>query len=159
MGLINELFKPGMMGEQMKFSTLSLMNSIKQTLVIPRNMRLSNITSIWKKKGSRMNMSNDRGIFVLTAIRKILDKLTYLDKYPDIELSMSGSNIGARKKKNIRDHLFIIHGVVNNVINGGDSEACIDIQVYDLEQAFDALWLEDTLNDLYDYLPEMTKLL
>ena len=88
-------------------------------------------------------MSNDRGIFVLTAVRKILDKLTYLDKYPDIELSMSGSNIGARKNKNIRDHFFIIHGVVNSVINGGDNEACIDIQVYDLEQAFEALWLEE----------------
>ena len=39
-------------------------------------------------------MSNDCGIFVLTVARKILDKLTYLDKYPDIDLSMSGSNIG-----------------------------------------------------------------
>ena len=26
--------------------------------------------------------------------------------------------------------------------------------MYDLEQAFDALWLEDTLNDLYDALPD-----
>ena len=25
-------------------------------------------------------------------------------------------------------------------------------QVYDIEQAFDALWLEDTMNDLYDAL-------
>ena len=152
MGLINELFKPGILGEQMKFATLSLMNDIKQSLVIPKQMKLSNITSIWKKKGSRMDMSNERGIFVLTAVRKILDKLTYLDKYPDIELSMSGSNIGARKKRNIRDHLFIIYGVINAVVQGEDS--CIDIQVYDLEQAFDALWLEDSLNDLYDYLSE-----
>ena len=29
MGLINELFKPGMLGDQMKFSTLSLMNAVK----------------------------------------------------------------------------------------------------------------------------------
>ena len=97
-------------------------------------------------------MTNDRGIFVLTAVRKILYKLTYLDKYPDIDISMSGSNIGARRKRNIRDHLFIIHGVINSVIQGEDT--CIDIQVYDLEQAFDALWLEDTLNDLYDALPD-----
>ena len=33
----------------------------------------------------------------------------------------------------------------------------IDVQVYDLEQAFDALWLEDTLNDLYEYLPEKSR--
>ena len=91
MGIISELFKPGLAGDQLKFSTLSLMNKVKETLEIPRNMQLSNITSIWKKKGSRLDMSNDRGIFVLTTVRKILDKLTYLDKYPDIELSMSVS--------------------------------------------------------------------
>ena len=114
------------------------MNQVKQSMQIPNNMQLSNITSIWKKKGSRLDMTNDRGIFVLTAVRKILDKLTYLDKYPDIETSMSGSNIGAIRKRNIRDHLFIIHGIINAVIQGKDS--CIDVQVYDLEQAFDALW-------------------
>ena len=100
-------------------------------------------------------MSNERGIFVLTTVRKILDKLTYLDKYPDIELSMSGSNIGARRKRNTRDHLFIIYGVINSVLH--DKDACIDIQEYDLEQAFDALWLEDSLNDLYDYLSEESR--
>ena len=121
MGIINELFKPGMAGEQLKFSTLSLMNQVKLSMQIPRNMQLSNITSIWKKKGSQLDMSNDRGIFVLTAVRKILDKLTYLDKYPDIERSMSGSNIGARRNRNIRDHLFIIHGVINSVLQGQDS--------------------------------------
>ena len=100
-------------------------------------------------------MSNDRGIFVLTVLRKILDKLTYFDKYPDIDLSMSGSNNGARKHRNIRDHLFIIHGVINSVIQ--KELTCMDIQVYDLEQCFDALWLEDCLNDLYDSLPDTSR--
>ena len=97
-------------------------------------------------------MSNDRGIFVLTVLRKILDKLTYLDKYPGLDINMSDSNIGARKNKNIRNHLFIIHGIINSVIQG--EEKCVDMQVYDLEQCFDALWLEDCLNDLYDSLPD-----
>ena len=78
--------------------------------------------------------------------------MTYLDKYPELDMSMSDSNIGARRNKNIRNHLFIIYGVINSVIQGEDK--CVDIQVYDLEQAFDALWLEDCLNDLYDTLPD-----
>ena len=65
---------------------------------------------------------------------------------------MSDSNIGARKNKNVRNHLFIVYGVINSVLNGGKD--CIDIQIYDLVQAFDALWLEDCLNYLYDALPE-----
>ena len=28
------------------------------------------------------------------------------------------------------------------------------MQILDLEQAFDALWLQDCLNDIYDGLPE-----
>ena len=43
---------------------------------------------------------------------------------------------------------MIIHGVINSVIKG--KEDPIDIQIYDLEKAFDALWLEDCLNDILD---------
>ena len=46
----------------------------------------------------------------------------------------------------------MIHGIINSDIQGEDQ--CIDRQVYDLEQAFDALWLEDCMLDLYDSLPE-----
>ena len=65
---------------------------------------------------------------------------------------MTDSNIGARRKRNIKDHLLIIHGIINSIVKG--NEECIDIQIYDLEKAFDALWLEDCLNDLFDNLPE-----
>ena len=65
---------------------------------------------------------------------------------------MSDCNVGARRKRNVKDHLLIIHGVINSVVRG--NEECIDIQVYDLEKAFDALWLEDCLNDIFDNLPE-----
>ena len=34
---------------------------------------------------------------------------------------------------------------------------CIDIQVYDLVKAFDALWLKDYLNDLWDTLPDVAR--
>ena len=155
LGMINEVFKHGIIGNAMKDATLSLMNNIKSFMYVPTNMQLSNITTIFKNKGSRLDMSSDRGIFILPVLRKILDKLTYQDKYPDLDLAMSDSNIGARKNKNIRNHLFIIHGVINSVIQGEDK--CVDIQVYDVQQAFDALWLEDSLNDLYDSLPEESR--
>ena len=61
---------------------------------------------------------------------------------------MSDSNIGAQKNMNIKNHLFIVYGVINSVLKEGNT--CIDIQIYDLVQAFDALWLNDCMNDLYD---------
>ena len=95
-------------------------------------------------------MNSDRGIFILTVMKKILDKLIYNDIFTDIDKNMSDSNIGSHKKRNIKDHLLIMHGVINSVIKG--KEEPIDIQVYDLEKAFDALWLEDCLNDVFDNL-------
>ena len=48
--------------------------------------------------------------------------------------------------------MLIIYGVINSVIRGG--EDCVDIQIYDLEKAFDALWLQDCMNDIFDTLPD-----
>ena len=47
----------------------------------------------------------------------LADKLNYEDKYSFIESEMSPSNIGARKHKNIRNHLFVVYGVINSVLH------------------------------------------
>ena len=154
-GMINEIFKPGCIGSDLLSSLLSLMNGIKSEQFIPDFIQRANISTIYKNKGSRLDLDNDRGIFVLTVMKKILDKLIYCDKYDDIDSSMSDSNIGARKQRNIKNHLFIIYGVINNVIR--DNLPCIDLQIYDIMKAFDALWLEDCMNDLYDSLHEESR--
>ena len=153
--MISELFKPSCMGEDLEKALLLLFNGMKSNMVIPDFIQHQNITSIYKKKGSRLEMKNERGIFILTTLKKILDKLIYQEKQDDIDRHMSDSNIGSRKNKQVKDHLFIIHGIVNSVVNG--KEDCIDIQIYDLEQAFDALWLEDCMLDLYDSLSEKNR--
>ena len=99
-----------------------------------------------------MQLSSDRGIFVLTTFRMIMDRMVYNDYYPSLEENMSPSNIGAMKNKNIRNHLFILYGIINSVVNGG--EKCIDIQIYDVKQCFDALWLEDCMLDLHSATPD-----
>ena len=63
-------------------------------------------------------MKNDRGIFILTVLKKILDKLIYFDNFEEVDSRMSDSNIGSRKNRNIKNHLFIIYGVINSVIKG-----------------------------------------
>ena len=68
---------------------------------------------------------------------------------------MSDSNIGARKDRNVKNHLFIIYEIINSVIKG--KEPCIDLHIYDLEKAFDALWLEECMNDVFDSLSEENK--
>jgi hypothetical protein len=118
-------------------------------------MTRENISTIWKLKGSKLDMENERGIFILTVLKKILDKLVYFDNIDEIDENMSDSNIGCRKKRNIKNHLFMIYGIINSVVKG--NEDCIDIQIYDIEKAFDGLWLEDCLIDIFDTVPDDNK--
>ena len=68
---------------------------------------MANIISFFKNKGSRQDLENDRGIFILSLIRKTIDISIYSDEYEDVDQFMSDSNIGARKKKNVRKHIFM----------------------------------------------------
>jgi hypothetical protein len=61
---------------------------------------------------------------------------------------MSDSNIGARKEKNIRNHIFILNGIINEATK--DKSKSVDIQILDYRQCFDAMWLEECINDLYE---------
>ena len=62
-------------------------------------------------------------------LRKILDKLIFNDLYDDIDKAMSDSNIGARKNRNVKNHLFVVYGVVNYVLQ--EEKSGIDICIYD----------------------------
>ena len=150
-GYINELFKYPVIGHDLEIALLSLVNGVKSQFHIPEIMQMANITTIYKKKGPKNLLENDRGIFILSVFRKIIDRLIYQEYYPKIDARMSDSNIGARKNKNIKNHLFIVYGVINFVLKSNGQ--CIDIQIYDLVKAFDVLWLEDSMNDLWDTLP------
>ena len=70
-------------------------------------------------------------------MRKILDKLNYEDKYPHIDENMSDSNIGGRRGQTIKNHLFIIYGIINSVLV--EEKSCIDIQIYDIVKAFETM--------------------
>ena len=51
---------------------------------------------------------------------------------------MSECNVGGRKNRSIRDNLFILYAVINDAL--GYQKVEIDIQFYDLKQAFDSMW-------------------
>ena len=123
LGMINEVFKAGCIGKDLKDALLLLCNGVKSNQFFPIFMILSNIVTIYKN-------NNDRGIFILTVMKQILDKFLYNDNYEEIDNQMTDCNAGAQRKRNIKDHILIIHGVINSVIRG--NEECIDIQIYDL---------------------------
>ena len=81
-------------------------------------MKKMTITSFHKNKGSKRDLANDRGVFNLSKIRTILDQLIYEEEYENVDSFLSFANVGGRKKRNMRDHLFIVYSVINDIING-----------------------------------------
>ena len=66
-----------------------------------------------------------------------------------MEKNLTDSNVGGRKDRNIRDNIFVINAIVNS-IKRGNEKAC-DKTVNDVEKCFDALWLQECVNTLYEY--------
>ena len=114
-GYINEIFKKGVIGEDLKKSLLIMMNRIKKTLSIPDLMRFANISTV-PKKGSRLELKNQRGIFRCTIARCVLMVLIYESKYETIDKNMSDCQMGARKKKGCRYNIFILNGIIHEVL-------------------------------------------
>ena len=61
---------------------------------------------------------------------------------------MSCSNVGARKNRNIRDHLFVINAILNDVNN--QKKVKVDVQITDIKKCFDKMSYRETANDIYN---------
>ena len=147
-GYSNDLFRIDVAGDNLKDAILILMNRIKAEQVYPVVLEDCDITSIYKNKGARNCFESYRGIFRVSIFRTILDRLIYNDEYKNIDQNLTDSNVGARKKRNIRDNIFVLNAINNSVVNG--TEEPVDIQVFDVEKCFDSLWLEECINDIYE---------
>ena len=147
-GMINEIFKIGVIGEDLKKSLLLMFNRLKEEQVIPLFMNYANITTV-PKKGSKLLLENERGIFRVSVLRSILMRLIYNEKYEEIDSKMSDSQMGARKNKGSRNNIFIINGIIHDVMSSR-KKSPVMLQIYDYKQMFDAINLEQAISDIYD---------
>ena len=108
-GYANEIFRPEVAGQDLKLAILKLMNIIKVDQLFPEALEPCDISSVWKRKLSRNDFDIYRGIFRVTILRSILDRLIYNDEYHTIDSNLTDSNVGARKGRNIRDNIFVSH--------------------------------------------------
>ena len=95
MGFANELFRPNNAGKDLKLAILKMMNKIKVEPSVSDILKRCNISSIYKRKGSRNDFSNYMGIFRVTILRAVLDNLIYNDEYQNIDDNLTDSNVGA----------------------------------------------------------------
>ena len=147
-GMINELFRPGVIGSDLQIALLDLFNLCKTRMQIPEFLKTSNIVNVWKKKGDKMDIDSYRGIFVTNIFKAVLLKLIHQDKSKIIDSHMTDFQIGGRKGKNVRDHLFVINGIAQDALSSVKSKP-INLIVADFQLCFDGLSLPLTCKDLY----------
>ena len=124
-----------------------MFNKMKEKCFLPEFAKLKNISTIFKNKGSKTDLENYRGIFVSSIFNSILMTLIYNDNYDIIDENISDSQLGSRKNKALRSHTFIVSGIINEALV---KKKEIDVIITDYRQAYDSLFLESVLNDLYD---------
>ena len=92
------------------------MNKLRKQGLIPIVMNISNITTV-HKKGSRLLLKNERGIFRVSVLRYILMRLIYNSKYPKIDKSISDCQMGGRKAKGFKNNIFVVNGIIHEVLS------------------------------------------
>ena len=115
---------------------------------MPDFMEDTNVHTVYKNKGGKSDLNSYRGLFILSTIRTIKDKLIHSDIYDIVHESMSDSQVGATKGRSIRNHIFVLNTVINEVKQNNKNP--IDLQVYDVRKCFDELDLDECVNDLYE---------
>ena len=75
-------------------------------------------------------------------------RLIYLDNYEVLDSSMSDSQVGARRGKSVRNHIWVLNGVICDVLST-KKKTPVDLQIFDYKQCFDSLWLQECMNDIY----------
>ena len=147
-GYVNELFKSEMIGSDLKKSLLLMFGELKIRKLIPMFMRYSNITTV-PKKGSLTKLENERGIFRVDLVRSILMRIIYNDKYPEIDKNMSDSQMGGRKGKGCRNNIFILNGIIHDVLQSKTMKPVL-LQIYYYAQMFDSIDLQQAISDVYE---------
>ena len=103
LGYANELFHDDVAGNDLRIAILEMLNRIKT---------VSKYTLKHLKKG----FESYRGIFRVPIFQCILDRLIYNDEYSGIDSNLSGSNVGARRNRNIRDNIFVLIAITITIL-------------------------------------------
>ena len=133
-------------GSGFRNAFLQLVNQIKNSKEnSPQQLNNVLITAI-HKKGSKKDLVNKRGIFLTSALAKVIEKLIKTRISP-MRKKVNPLQAGSTKNRSSADNTFLLRGVFNHAKYVNKP---IYLLTYDFAQCFDSLWLEDCLLSLWD---------
>ena len=120
---------------------LQVLNIIKKTCKIPETWRQVLITLIYKNKGSHLDLEMYRGIFLTVIASKLFDRMLKARMASALR-NISPFQTGSQSGKGAPDNLFLLRGAIDY---SKYMNKCLYITTYDFRQAFDSLWLQDSI--------------
>jgi hypothetical protein len=133
-------------GDQMKKLCINVMNSIKHTHEIPDQWIEVLISTLYKNKGSRKMLVNQRGIFLKQILSKIFERLNTNRIEHNVQ-RIDPFQAGCRTNRSPADQTFLLRGCIDHAKY---MNRPLYIVLYDYSQCFDSLWLEDCLLSLWN---------
>ena len=121
-----------------------MFNKMKDKGQIPEALRTANITSL-HKKNNKLDLNNWRGIFVTSVLRTILMKIIHERANEIVASTMTDSQIGARKGKSVRNHIFVLNSIISDVMSSV-KKVPIDLNIMDFKQMLDAEDIQTVMN-------------
>ena len=112
-GISRTIFKDSVIGSKLKMSLLKMFNKLKDTGEIPQFMKKAKIVTI-PKKGSKLRLENECGIFLVNTVRGILMRLIFNLKYNTFDSHMSDSNVGGRRNKSGINRIWVMNSIIHD---------------------------------------------
>ena len=132
-------------GGNLKTLALNVMNKIKNNHVIPSQWLEVLISTIYKNKGSKKMLVNQRGIFLKQILSKIFEKINMKRIQENIN-RISPLQAGSRANRSPADQTFLLRGCIDHAKYMNRPAYIV---LYDYSQCFDSLWLDDCLLSLW----------
>lgn len=132
-------------GHRLETLSLNMLNMIKHSNEIPDQWFDVLISTIFKNKGSKKMLVNQRGIFLKIILSKLFERIN-MNRIDENTKNIDLCQAGSRTERSPADQTFLLRAAVDHAVY---MKKPVYVVLYDYSQCFDSLWLEDSLLSLW----------
>lgn len=131
-------------GQKLEESIVDMFNLMKAENEMPHQWTQVQISTMYKNKGPRKRLVNQRGIFLKQILSKMYGKLN-MNRAAEGMQSIDKCQAGGRENRSTADQTFLLRAAIDHAKY---LDQPLFITLYDYSQCFDSLWLSDCLVSL-----------
>ena len=128
-------------GNMMKEYMLKLFNHIKEENGMPKQWTQVQVSTLFKNKGSKKKLVNQRGIFLKQVLSKMYGKMN-MNRASEAMKTMDKCQAGGQEERSTADQTYLFRAAIDHCKYMGQP---LFVTLYDYSQCFDSLWLTDCL--------------